>query len=69
MTWSIHRFVITDVGKVLGLTIKKTDRGCVVSGIDHNTLSFHHGIKVGDIVIGSIGIDVGNKNPKRKQKN
>jgi hypothetical protein len=69
MTWSIHQFVITDVGKVLGLTIKKTDRGCVVSGIVHNTLSFHHGIMVGDIILGSVGIDVGNKIPKRKQKN
>ncbi len=66
MTWSIHRFIITESGKGLGLPIKKTDRGCVVSGIDHNSLSFHHGIKVGDIIFGSVGINVGNKNSKEK---
>ena len=57
---------LTESGKGLGLTIKKTDKGCIVSGIDHNSLSFHHGIKVGDIILGIVGINVGNKNSKEK---
>ncbi len=68
MTWSIHQFIITDSGKVLGITIKKTDRGCIVSGIDHNSLSFHHGIKVSDVILGSIGIIVGTKNAREKSQ-
>jgi hypothetical protein len=50
----------------LELTIKKTDQACVVSGIDNNYLAFHNGIKVGDIILGSVGIDVEHKKLKQK---
>jgi hypothetical protein len=53
---------------VLGITIKKTDRGCIVSGIDHDSLSFHHGIKVADIILGSVGIIVGTENAIEKSQ-
>jgi hypothetical protein len=65
MSWSIHQFIITGSGG-LGLTIKKTDRACVVSGIDKKYLAFHHGIKVGNIILGSVGIDVEHKKLKQK---
>ena len=53
---------------MLGITIKKTDRGCIVSGIDLNSLSFHHGIKVGNVILGSVGIIVGTNNAIEKSQ-